>query len=90
MPDDLKMWLAERGWELDGPDEPCWLDHADRGFRKEWTDACGATWEIFLCLEDAQVLENGAFAGNYRGALTPPGSRAQVWPWMLVSEAAAG
>jgi hypothetical protein len=90
MSDDLRTWLATRGWELDGADEPCWLDHAEPGYRKEWTDSHGTTWEIFLCPEDARVLESGAYAGNYRGALTPSDSRAQAWPWMQVSSAVAG
>lgn len=87
MTDDLRAWLAARNWELTQASELCWLDHPSPvppGYRKEWTDRQGETWEIFLCLEDAAVLERGAFGGDYRGALTPPDSRAQEWPWLRV------
>jgi len=84
--DDLRAWLAVRGWELAETSELCWLDHPAPvpGFRKEWTDRQGGTWEIFLCPEDAEVLERGVYGGDYRGALTPADSQAQEWPWLRV------
>lgn len=87
MTDDLRAWLASRGWEFVETTEPCWLDHqvpVPPGYRKEWTDAHGETWEIFLCPEDAELLERGAYGGDYRGALTPADSKAQEWPWLRI------
>jgi hypothetical protein len=81
------QWLASHGWEMDETREPCWLDHEEEvppGFRREWTDSHGDTWEIFLCVTDAVLLEKRAYQGDYRGALTPEDSRARTWPWVRV------
>jgi YD repeat-containing protein len=86
--DDAREQLTSRGWE-DGAGEKCWLDCTAPGLRREWTDRAGQEWEIFLCPDDAAVLEQGAWNGDYSGAPLPEDSQAREWPWLAVERAVA-
>jgi hypothetical protein len=80
-------FLVSRGWDMTKPVDICHLDCPAPGYRKIIIDQAGHEWEIILCLEDALVLEEGAWEGDYDGALTPAYSRAAEWPWRALAEA---
>lgn len=71
--------LSESGWPVLGQEyDLCWLDCDVRGWLKLSADGEKC---ICLCLDHALVLEHGSFKGDYNGALLPPGSMANDWPW---------
>ena len=79
-----RAFLASRGWDLSAPVDTCYLDCAEPGYVKT-AEIGGRRQEIILCLADAMVLEEGAWEGDYSGALTPADSRAGEWPWLEVA-----
>jgi hypothetical protein len=83
----LRGWLSARGWDMTAVADRCWLDCDGDGYRKTWADRRGTRWEICLCPQDALVLEEGAWGGDYSGAPTPGDSAAGEWPWLLLPEA---
>lgn len=72
--------LAEQSWPVLVKDsfDLCWLDCSKKGWLK--TDDAGELC-ICLCPAHALVLEEGAYNGDYNGALLPAGSMANEWPW---------
>lgn len=72
--------LAEKGWPVltREPYDLCWLDCDGKGWLKTSDDGEQC---ICLCPAHALVLEEGAYEGDYTGALLPPGSMAGAWPW---------
>jgi hypothetical protein len=84
MPPDPREYLARLGWDMSHPADPCWLDCAKPGYRKEIVLRGGRRREIILCVDDALALESGAFEGDYTGAAVPSDSWAIRWPFMDV------
>jgi|GEM_PF-2690780 len=80
--ENIRGWLAGRGWDMSAPVDVCHLDCARPGYRK----VVGRR-EIILCAEDAAVLERGAWHGVYLGAPLPGDSKAGEWPWIELAEA---
>jgi hypothetical protein len=86
VPEDLRAAkLRARGW-IPPRDkyDICFLDCPHEGWTLKLDSA-----EITLCLDDAMVLENGAWRGDYGGAPLPPTSAAVVWPWRPLEQAVA-
>jgi hypothetical protein len=84
MTPDPVTWLADRGWDMSGVADKCWLDCPEPGYRKEFAVRGGGRTEIILCIADAVVLEEGVCEGDYIGASVPDDSRATSWPFMPV------
>lgn len=82
MPEPDTEFLASRGWDMSAPVDTCHLDCPAPGYLKVVGER-----EIILCPDDAMVLEQGAWHGDYTGAVTPADSMASEWPWMALQEA---
>lgn len=78
-----RRFLADHGWLIIGkvPYDLCWLDCSASGWLKVDNGRC-----ICLCPDHALVLEQGAFNGDYDGALPPADSMADDWPWRVQEE----
>lgn len=86
MPENVTAFLTSRGWDMSAPADICSLDCAEPGYLKTAVVG-GKRCEIILCPADALELEDGAWEGDYSGALTPADSRATEFPWVELAAA---